>query len=96
MKGVEFECTSFVAETLPSGRIRIKTSDATPSDEIWSKNECADRLNVTTRTLGEYMRHRIDPIPYSKIGKHPRFRRKSVEEWLERNTLRRRVSSFVI
>ena len=51
--------------------------------------EIADRLNVTTETINNYRRRRINPIPFFKLGGAIRFRWSEVEEWLERQRVRK-------
>lgn len=81
---------------MPDGRLRVTLTDAIPMDEVWFKKECSVRLRVTNRTLETYMHRPRHPIPYSKIGKHPRFSRKDVEEWLREDDSRRRLLGLVL
>jgi excisionase family DNA binding protein len=52
-------------------------------DEILAKNETADRLKISMRTLDQWMRSRR--VPFLKIGKTVRFRWQDVLAHLEHN-----------
>jgi hypothetical protein len=96
---MEFECSQITIKTLPSGRLHVTASDAAPADEQWNKQQCAKFLNVSIQTLQNYMRRDgsagAEPIPHSKSGRFPRFSRKAVEGWLERDAVRRRTVEIV-
>jgi hypothetical protein len=92
---MEFECSQITIKTLPSGRLYVTSNDAAPADEQWNKQQCAKFLNVSIQTLQNYMRRDVEPIPHSKIGRFPRFSRKAVEGWLERDAARRKVVEIV-
>ena len=46
-------------------------------------DEVAEMLRVSTETVKNYRRLKVDPIPYIKLsGGAIRFRREAVEQWL--------------
>jgi excisionase family DNA binding protein len=57
--------------------------------DIMKTKEVAELLNVSENTVRAWTRRRVDPLPKFTGGSRVmRFRRKSVEEWVERQELR--------
>lgn len=59
--------------------------------DLMTGAEVAAWLKVKPSWVSEQIRHRAkvrhrDPLPYTKAGKHPRFSRMKIAEWLERNS----------
>ena len=74
---------------LPTGRVIIEIEDVEltglPSDPdpIYSKEQAADRLGVSTRAIDNYMRLKKNPLPFSRAGNRPRFRESEIQRWLD-------------
>lgn len=59
--------------------------------DLMTAQEVADWLKVKPSWVSEQIRHRAkvrhkNPLPYTKAGKHPRFSRMKIAEWLARNS----------
>jgi excisionase family DNA binding protein len=64
-----------------------------PFGKYWSREELAGKLNVTKRTVSEWIA-RPDGLPHMKLGRNYYFKPDDVRDWLERkmrsrNRLRR-------
>jgi hypothetical protein len=60
-------------------------------DDLLTAEDVATWLKVKPSWVSEQIRHRAkvrhkDNLPYTKIGKHPRFSRMKIAEWLVRNS----------
>lgn len=58
-----------------------------------TKKEVALYLDVSERSVGEWAARPADqnPFPESRAGADPRYRRAAVDEWAEREGVRRRL-----
>ena len=56
------------------------SNDFKSGDELMTKKQLAHRLQVTTRSIDQYMAYR--GLPYFKVGRTVRFDWLSVSEWL--------------
>ena len=59
--------------------------------DLMTAQEVADWLKVKPSWVSEQIRHRAkvrhkDPLPFTKLGKYPRFSRMKIAEWLDRNS----------
>ena len=60
--------------------------------DLMTAQEVADWLKVKPSWVSEQIRHRAkvrhkDPLPFTKLGKYPRFSRMKIAEWLDRNSV---------
>ena len=61
-------------------------------DDLMTAQEVADWLKVKSSWVSEQIRSRAavrhkDSLPFTKLGKYPRFSRMRIAEWLERNSI---------
>lgn len=59
--------------------------------DLMTAQEVADWLKVKPSWVAEQIRHRAkvrhkDPLPFTRLGKYPRFSRMKIAEWLARNS----------
>ena len=57
------------------------------NSEILTIEELADLLKVSTRTIRRIVKRR--ELPYIRIGRQLRFRRESIDAWLDSSTIAR-------
>jgi excisionase family DNA binding protein len=57
------------------------------STKLMSADELAELLGVPRRTLGQW-RYTGDGPAYVKVGRHVRYRREDVDQWIESRTQR--------
>jgi excisionase family DNA binding protein len=51
---------------------------------LLTAGEVAAWVQIPRSSIYEYTRRPRDPLPHLKVGRHIRFRRAEIEEWLER------------
>lgn len=54
------------------------------ADELLTSPETAAYLKVPERTLNDWRYRKIGP-PFLRVGRHVRYRRSDVDEWLNTN-----------
>lgn len=60
----------------------MREHEATADDQLLSPRQVADLLGVPVATIYQW-RHRSEGPPGFKLGGHVRYRRSSVEAWLD-------------
>jgi excisionase family DNA binding protein len=77
LKGIraELEAIRLILGTEPSPR-RLRRVD------LLSASEAAELLGLSEATLATWRCTRRYEIPYLKLGRHVRYRRQDLEEWL--------------
>lgn len=89
MPSITIECSSFHVEVLPNGRISlelngVKKEDPTDKhDTLYDKQGAAKRLGTSVRSIDNYMRQMLSPLPFTKIGGLVRFRESDLQLWLD-------------
>jgi excisionase family DNA binding protein len=63
-----------------------------PENEFLTIEELADLLKISTRTLHRIIKRR--ELPVIRIGRQLRFRRESVDEWLQSQTQERSEGQY--
>lgn len=53
-------------------------------EELMTTQEVADYLRIKKQTLEAWRSKNINNIPYIKIGTSVRYRRRDVEEWVQK------------
>ena len=76
-----------VSDMLRPTLARIERGDSTNgSDAIFDVKGLAEYLHVTPSWV--YKQVSLRAIPYFKVGKYPRFKRKEIDKWIESQTAR--------
>lgn len=68
-----------------TARGQIRPVDVSPLDELWTENEAAAFLKLSTRTLQAWRVGGGGP-PFEKLGRAVRYSKRSVIEWRRQNT----------
>jgi excisionase family DNA binding protein len=53
-------------------------------NELMTADDVAAAIRIPRSSVMAYARRGADPLPSLKVGRHVRFRRGDVEEWLDR------------
>jgi excisionase family DNA binding protein len=56
----------------------------TLAEPLLTAQQVAGLLGVPRTSVYEYARRTADPLPTVRVGRHVRFRRAAVEQWLAR------------
>jgi excisionase family DNA binding protein len=78
-----FQTTS---HPLPTTEISVQNEPtrALAARSLLTAAEVADWVRIPKSSIYEYARRAQDPLPHLKVGRHLRFWRVEIEEWLER------------
>jgi len=86
MNAFVIECaSSFRVTVLPGDRVRIEVEDAAlqgaPEEPSLTREQAAEFLKVSIRTLNNYRQRRKNPVPCHVRGGRPTFYKSELQAW---------------
>jgi len=94
-----FETKSVRIFSQPSGHLGVELEpvDETgwaktlPCENIYTISDLTKRLSCSRRTIQNYMRRSVNPLPYSRAGGKPRFSESDISSWLSREKTKEKI-----
>lgn len=85
--------------TMPSGHLAVELEPideagwpkAMPQESIYRITDLTKRLGVTRRTIQNYFRRAVNPLPHSKAGGRPRVTESDLSAWLSREKVKEKI-----
>jgi excisionase family DNA binding protein len=79
--------------SVPAARSAQTIPSAARNGDLLTNEEAAAYLDTKPATLENWRCTRRYPLPYVRIGSNVRYRRKDLDEFLEKNTVRETASA---
>lgn len=82
MKKQHIRCSSLTIRPNADGSgLNLEIDNPEPSP-IWDKEQVAELLKVTPRTVETYVKRKRSPLPHHMVGGLLRFDEQAVREWM--------------
>ena len=84
---------------MPSGHLAVELEPiddtgwpkAMPQESIYRITDLTKRLGVTRRTIQNYFRRAVNPLPHSTAGGRPRVTESDLSAWLSREKVKEKI-----
>jgi len=85
--------------TLPSGHLAVELEPVDesgwpktlPHESIYRIPDLMKRLGVSRRSIQNYLRRAVNPLPHSKAGGRPRVTESDLSAWLSREKVKEKI-----
>ena len=96
---MNFETKSVTISTQPNGNICVTCEPldtagwplVLPAETLYTIKLLEKRLGVGRRTVQNYMRRRVNPLPHSRAGGRPRVTESDLSAWLSREKTKEKI-----
>ncbi len=93
------ETKSIRVFSLPTGQLAVELEpcDETgwpktlPQESIYKIPDLMKRLGVSRRSIQNYFRRAVNPLPHSKAGGRPRVTESDLSSWLSREKVKEKI-----
>jgi hypothetical protein len=84
---------------MPSGHLAVELEPldetgwpkAMPQETIYTITDLMKRLSVTRRSIQNYLKRAVNPLPYSRAGGRPRVTETDLSAWLSREKVKEKI-----